>query len=144
MPIPAIVTALAPGLLEAAGKLIDRLFPDPEQAAKAKLALMQAEGQQALAEMQLTVAAGVAEAQSGDKWTSRARPSFLYCMYALVMASVPMGLAYAFAPSTAPLIAAGMQSWLAAIPSELWNVFAVCFSVYTGGRTIEKWRGVAK
>ena len=37
-----------------------------------------------------------------------------------------------------------MQAWLAAIPSELWQVFGVCFSVYGVTRTVEKVRGVAR
>ncbi len=41
-------------------------------------------------------------------------------------------------------VAAGMQAWLAAIPSELWQVFGVCFSVYGVTRTVEKVRGVAR
>ena len=46
-----ILTALAPGLFEAGARLIDRLIPDPAEREKAKLALFQAEGQQALQEM---------------------------------------------------------------------------------------------
>ena len=43
-----ILTTLAPGLLEAGSRLIDRLVPDPVEREKAKLALLQAEGQLAL------------------------------------------------------------------------------------------------
>lgn len=43
-----ILTTLAPGLLEAGSRLIDRLVPDPAEREKAKLALLQAEGQLAL------------------------------------------------------------------------------------------------
>ena len=49
-----IFTTLAPGLFEAGAKLIDRLIPDPAQREQAKLALFQAEGQQALQEMQIS------------------------------------------------------------------------------------------
>ena len=47
-----ILTTLDPGLLEAGSRLIDRLVPDPAEREKAKLALLQAEGQLALQEMQ--------------------------------------------------------------------------------------------
>ena len=40
----------------------------------------------------------VAEAQSTDPWTSRARPSFLYMMYALILWAIPMGLIAAADP----------------------------------------------
>ena len=43
----AIFTTLAPGLFEAGARLIDRLIPDPAEREKAKLALLQAKGQQA-------------------------------------------------------------------------------------------------
>ena len=40
-----LFTTLAPGLFEAGARLIDRLIPDPAEREKAKLALLQAEGQ---------------------------------------------------------------------------------------------------
>ena len=43
----------------------------------------------------------VAEAQSSDPWTSRARPSLLYTMYALILWAVPMGLIAAADPGMA-------------------------------------------
>src|SRR3546814_10654834 len=66
-----LFTTLAPGLFEAGAKLIDRLIPDPAQREQAKLALFQAEGQQALQEMQVSLSAILAEANSADPWTSR-------------------------------------------------------------------------
>lgn len=33
----------------------------------------------------------IAEAQSRDPWTSRARPSFMYVMYVLILFSIPRG-----------------------------------------------------
>ena len=47
----------------------------------------------------------VAEAQSTDPWTSRARPAFLYVMCALLMWSIPMGLIAAAEPKMAQGIA---------------------------------------
>ena len=61
-----ILTTLAPGLLEAGSRLIDRLVPDPAEREKAKLALLQAEGQLALQEMQTSLSAILAEANSAD------------------------------------------------------------------------------
>ena len=79
-----ILTTLAPGLLEAGSRLIDRLVPDPAEREKAKLALLQAEGQLALQEMQTSLSAILAEASSQDPWTSRARPTFLYVIYGVI------------------------------------------------------------
>lgn len=78
-----------------------------------------------------------------DKWSSRARPCFLYCMSFLIMFSIPMGIISYFDPDAARDIAAGMDYWLKAIPEQFWHVFWVCFVGYTAGRTVEKVKGVA-
>jgi len=83
-----LLTTLAPGLLEAGSRLIDRLVPDPAEREKAKLALLQAEGQLALQEMQTSLSAILAEANSPDPWTSRARPTFLYVIYGVILLCV--------------------------------------------------------
>ena len=64
MAIPLL--ALAPGLFEIGGKLIDRLFPDPEEAAKKKLemAVLQQTGE--LKELEVRMGAILAEANSAD------------------------------------------------------------------------------
>ena len=49
------LAVLAPGLIEVGGRLLDRLIPDPAEQEKAKLLLLQAEVQQVLAEMQLSL-----------------------------------------------------------------------------------------
>src|SRR6266478_6308430 len=77
------------------GKVIDRAIPDPAQAAAAKLELLKEDNQQALRLVQSDLSAVMAEAQSADKWTSRARPSFLYVIYAMILLSVPIGIVYA-------------------------------------------------
>ena len=82
------LAALAPGLIEAGGRLLDRLIPDPTEREQAKLLLFQAEGQQALAEMQTSLSAILAEAGSADPWTSRARPTFLYVIYGVILLCV--------------------------------------------------------
>lgn len=83
-----ILTTLAPGLLEAGSQLIDRLVPDPAEREKAKLALLQAEGQLALQEMQTSLSAILAEANSQDPWASQARPTFLYVIYGVILLCV--------------------------------------------------------
>jgi hypothetical protein len=134
------LAALAPGLLDGALKLIDRLFPDPQAAADAKRKLLEQEGQQALAELQHSMAAILAEAKSADPWTSRARPSFLYVVYLFILAAIPMGVVYAFAPETADRISTGATLWLAAIPEEMWWLFGTGYLGYTGFRSIDKMR----
>ena len=50
-------------------------------------------------------AAIAAEADPADRWTSRARPGFLYVMYALLLWAIPMGLIAAAQPAMAKDIA---------------------------------------
>jgi hypothetical protein len=125
-----------------ASKLIDtainKIWPDPTAAAQAQAMVIKASSDAALASLQIQMSVMLAEANSEDKWTSRARPSFMYVMYVLMLACIPMGLVFALAPHTGEAIATGMQRWLAAIPESMWTLFGVCFSGYTLSRGVEK------
>lgn len=121
-----------------AGDLISRVFPNKDDQEKAKLALakMQADGD--LKNLEIQMSAILAEAKSNDKWTSRARPSFMYVMYSMILAAIPMGVLHAVDPEISINIAAGMKAWLAAIPEHLWTVFGVGYLGYVGGRSFDK------
>lgn len=123
---------------------IDKIWPNPQDEAAAKVALLKAQTDAAVAQLDAANRAAIAEANSSDPWTSRARPSFLYVMYILILCSVPMGVLSAFNPSMAGAVAQGMGAWLKAIPDSMWSVMFGCFAVYSGGRTIEKVKGAAK
>lgn len=128
--------------------LIDKMFPDKEkqaaERAQAELALMQAQQSGQLAETAQQMSAILAEAQSPDPWTSRARPSFMYIMYILILMAIPMGFLSAFRPEVAAAVANGMKLWLDAIPEDLYVLFGVGYLGYTGARTWEKRKGSAK
>lgn len=129
------------GIVEIGMKIIDKIIPDPAQKAKAQLDLLNAERAGALEETKLQMSAILAEAQSEDKWTSRARPSFLYVVYILLLGGLPMGVLYAVSPATATQIAAGFNQWLKAIPSELYDLFKWVMLGYIGARSFEKNKG---
>ena len=129
--------------LELIGKAIDRFVPDPQAAAAAKLAMYQAERSGDLESIRVSMSAILAEANSTDPWTSRARPSFLYVVYILVLASLPMGVLSAFNPEVAVAVATGFKSWLAAIPNELYLLFGTVMTGYGIQRTVEKVKGQA-
>jgi len=93
-----------------------------------------------LKELEVRMSAILAEARSKDPWTSRARPSFLYVMYVMILASIPMGVLAAFRPEAAQAVAAGMRAWLGAVPDALWVVFAVGYTGYTAARSFDKGR----
>ena len=122
-------------ILDVGGKLIDKLLPDPEAKLKAKVELERLSQAGELTELQTRMSAIIAEAKSADPWTSRARPSFLYVMYCMILASIPMGIVSAFKPELATAIAAGMQSWLSSVPTELWTVFGIGYTGYTVARS---------
>ena len=64
------------GIIGIGGKLIDKMFPDPEQKAKAQLELVQMQQAGELEELKTELSAIISESQSADPWTSRARPCF--------------------------------------------------------------------
>ena len=125
-------------------KLLDRIIPDPEARDRAKLELIKLQGDQEMATIGVQMQAIVAEAQSADPWTSRARPSFLYVMYAMILWAIPMGLIAAADPAMARGIGDGMTSYLRGIPEELYALFGTGYLGYTAARTWGKVKGVDK
>ena len=123
-------------------KLLDKIIPDPQARDRAKLELLKLQGDQEMAAITAQMQAIVAEAQSTDPWTSRARPSFLYMMYALVLWSIPMGLIAAADPAMAKGIADGMTAYLRGIPEELYALFGTGYLGYTAARQWGKLKGV--
>jgi len=126
------------GILNIGGKLIDKLLPDPEAKAKAKLDLAVLAQDGELQELEVRMSAILAEASSSDPWTSRARPSFLYVIYLMILASIPMGFFTAYNPEAALAVTTGMQSWLGAIPESMWGLFGAGYLGYTGAREFGK------
>ena len=124
--------------------IIDKVIPDKEARAKAKLELVELQGTQDLREIEARLAAIIAEANSRDPWTSRARPSFLYVMYALILWSLPVGLIAAFYPQSAQAIGIGMTAYLRGLPGELYALFGTGYLGYTAARQWGKARGVEK
>ena len=114
--------------------LIDKVIPDKKARDQAKLELLQLQGSQELAEIQARLSAIVTEAGSSDPWTSRARPTFLYVIYLLLLWAVPMGLLSAFSPATAREIAAGMNAYLTGLPEPLYALFGTGYLGYTAAR----------
>ena len=122
--------------------IIDKIIPDKEAQAKAKLELLTLQGSQEMRMLETQLQAIVAEANSADPWTSRARPSFLYVMYVLLLASLPMGVLSAFNPSAARDIASGMNAYLAGLPEPLYALFGTGYLGYTAARQWGKVKGV--
>ena len=136
--------AVLESLIGPIASIIDKIIPDKEARAKAKLELIRMEGSHELKQIEARLQAIVAEAESKDPWTSRARPSFLYVMYALILFSVPMGVVAAFDPDSALAIGKGMTSYLSALPEPLYALFGTGYLGYTVARQWGKVRGVER
>ena len=134
--------ALIESLIGPIVSIIDKVIPDKAARDRAKLELLQLEGTQELQQIETRMAAIVAEAQSPDPWTSRARPSFLYVIYTMLLFSLPMGVIAAFRPQAALDIATGMNAYLNGLPEPLYALFGTGYLGYTAARQWGKIKGV--
>lgn len=129
------------GIIGPVAGLLDKIIPDPKARDAAKLELLRLEGAHELERVRTQMGAVLAEAASPDPWTSRARPSFLYVMYALLLWSIPMGLIAAVRPEMARAIGQGMNAYLAGIPEPLYALFGTGYLGYTVAREWGKAKG---
>jgi len=136
--------AILDALLGPITSIIDKVIPDPAARDKAKLELLQLQGTQELQQINAQLSAIVAEANSKDPWTSRARPSFLYVIYVLLLWAIPMGILAAFRPDTARDIASGMNAYLNGLPEPLYALFGTGYLGYTAARQWGKVKGVER
>ena len=136
--------SLIDGIVSPLAKLIDKIIPDPQARDRAKLELLKLEGSQEMEAVKVQLSAIVAEAGSADPWTSRARPSFLYMMYALILWAIPMGLISAASPEMSDAIARGMTAYLRGIPEELYALFGTGYLGYTAAREWGKAKGAER
>jgi|TARA_R110000787_G_scaffold257275_3_gene362480 hypothetical protein len=125
---------LAPKLVDIIGKIV----PDPEAKAKAEYELlkMAQDGEFKAVEQQMS--AILAEAKSSDAWTSRARPSFLYLMYLVIVSTFVGGIVGIWHPEEVTTAAQNIANLLAAIPETLWWMFGTGYLGYTGARSFDK------
>ena len=129
-------------ILETGLQILDKVIPDPKQREKAKLELLKQQQQGELKEMEVAMSAIIAEANSQDSWTSRARPTFLYVMYILFLTSIPMGVLFAFHPDVAGAVTTGVKNWLSALPDELYWLFGTGYLGYSAARSYDKNKGL--
>ena len=132
------------GIIGPLACILDKIIPDPKARDEAKLKLLALQGTQEMEQVRTQISAIVAEAQSADPWTSRARPSFLYVMYALLLWAIPMGLIAAAQPQMARDIAGGMNAYLAGIPEPLYALFGTGYLGYTVARSWGKAKGIER
>ncbi|KAF1074515.1 holin family protein [Halodesulfovibrio sp. MK-HDV] len=125
-------------LINLGDTLIKRIFPDPAQQAKATSELRQMEQNGELAQLNARYSAIVAEAQSKDKWTSRARPMFLYVMYGVILLVVLGSIVGVWWPVQMKQAAANLKLMFEAIPEPLWVLFGSGYLGYSASRSYDK------
>ncbi|MBJ7444182.1 MAG: hypothetical protein JHD32_07715 [Sphingobium sp.] len=79
-----------------------------------------------------------------DPWATRARPAFLYVIYALLLWSLPMGLIAGWRPDIAAAITVGMRDYLNALPEPLYALFGTGYLGYTAARAWGKAKGAER
>ena len=124
--------------------LIDNLFTSDDERAAAKLKLVEMEQRGDLDGMKIQLSAILAEANSADPWTSRARPTFLYLIYLVILMCVAGAIIGIWWPDHVATAASNLTNLLNAIPESLWWLFGAGYLGYTGARSMDKWRGVGK
>jgi len=117
---------------------LDKLIPDAAQREELKIKAAQLKQNGDFREMETAMSAIIAEAGSSDKWTSRARPAFLYVMYTFILAAIPMGILFAYDPLVADDVTTGVKAWLEAIPEPYIQLFGMGYLGYVGGRSFDK------
>ena len=126
-------------IIQAAFELIGKVIPDPQAKAEAQRKLLEMEQSRELEAEKQRYSAIVAEAGSQDPWTSRARPSFMYVFYALLIFLVIIlpiiGLAE---PTAMTAVLGNIKLGFAAIPEEMWWTFTAGYLGYTTARSYEK------
>lgn len=124
--------------------LVDKLFTSDEERLEARRKLIALEHAGELDQVKMSLSAILAEAGSADPWTSRARPTFLYVIYGLILLCVIGAIVGIWWPDRVTAAAQNLSSLLNAIPESLWWLFGAGYLGYTGARSFDKWRGVGR
>lgn len=124
--------------------IIDKLFQDEDAKKKARLKLARLQQKGELAGLRERMKAIRMEAGSEDPWTSRARPTFMYVVYlVLVVNCVLMPGAAIWAPEHVGTYHEAVGTGFGAIPGEVWATFTAGYLGYASLRTYEKGKGLA-
>jgi Holin of 3TMs, for gene-transfer release len=82
--------------------------------------------------------------QTPDRWIKRARPTFLYVIYAVILWAIPLGLLAVINPPRANAVARVMTTYLSGLPDGLLALFGTAYLGYTAARQWGKIAGTDK
>lgn len=129
---------LGQSVIELESAILERVVPDPKERAKAELELLKLEQEGQFSELKQRMSAIVAEAQSEDPFTSRARPSFLYVMYGLFTLCTVGSVVGIWFPGEVFQASENMQQLFTALPEELYWLFGSGYLGYGAFRSYDK------
>lgn len=116
------------GVLEFGSKVIDKIFPDKNEAAKAKARLFELQQRGELAE--LTAAVRIITAELNGNWLQRSwRPILMLSIVAILVNN------YILVPY---LQLFGLSAVMLELPDKLWNLLTLGVGGYVVGRSGEK------
>jgi hypothetical protein len=75
------------------------------------------------------------------RYTSFARPTFLYVMYAMILWAIPLGLLGAVRPASARAMTEATTAYFAGLPEPLYALFGAAYLGYTAARQWGKAKG---
>ncbi|KHS49031.1 MULTISPECIES: holin family protein [Novosphingobium] len=128
-------------LISSVSAIIDKIIPDAASRDQAKLELLRLESARELKPLKARISATLAESRADDPWTRRARPAFLYVMYAVILWALPMGLLAGLDPAAARAIMTATSAYLNGLPEPLYALFGTGYLGYTAARQWGKARG---
>ena len=132
------VAGIGTAITGAIDTVADKFFVDANEKQTFKLKALELQQQGEFKKVEQYLSAIMTEANSEDPWTSRARPSFLYVIYILILSAIPAGIVSAIFPEFMDRTIVGMENWLSAIPGELYSLFGIGYLGYTGAREYGK------
>jgi hypothetical protein len=125
-----ILKAGVGGLVDGVASIVDRFVTTPDEKAKALIELRALEVRETEIIVSSAASAVKAEAESPDPWVRRARPTFLYIMYTVLVWNF--------------LLLPGIQLFTSVplhpidLPSDLYYLFGAGYLGYVGARTWDK------
>ena len=119
---------------------LDKFIEDPDKRREAKIQLIEMQQQGELKQLEVSMSAIVAEANSTDPYTSRARPSFMYVIYIIMLLSIPTAVLSVFYPAEVATGVKNFGNYLHAIPEWMYATFIAGYLGYTHYRSEDKKR----
>lgn len=136
---PVTASAITGGVFDIGKKLLDKFFPDEQQRAAAEVQLYQMAQSGDFNDLEKRMTAICLEAQSDDSFVKRARPTFLYVFYFVIITLVVIApFVGVFHPDEMKLFYANVKLGFEAVPGELWAVFTAGFMGYSYNRSQDK------